>query len=254
MNPSPETYDRAVQILARNMRPLRAAELYRLSFVSTPGHEKPGLAREDERFRERLAQRRPAVIKRGPWFALERWIVPVLPGITSDDFVTLELNRDCVKEATWECIQRIEHMVVRNPQASKQTRYEAAISGLIVEHHVKRYFQTTWPTHYRQASNEGIWEKAAPDDFALFIGGRRWQVDVASADEIDPPQWRIVRGKMLGAHLRIIAYYGETCVKMLGYQWSTDRISRLRPLERLIVRLNIQNMPSCLRFFRDCIP
>ncbi len=192
--------------------------------------------------------------KQGPWFALERWIAPILPGVTSDDFVTIELNRDCVQRAAWESMQRIEHMVVRNPGASKETRCIAAINGLTLEHHVKHYFETRWPTSYKPASNEGIWNRPAPDDFSLVIGGKRWQVDVAGADQADPPRWRLIRGKLLGACLRIIAYYDQTCVKMLGYQWSSDPIDRLRPMERLIVRLNIQAMPPCLRFFKDCIP
>lgn len=59
---------------------------------------------------------------------------------------------------------------------------------------------------------------------------------------------------MLGAQLCITTYYDEVSIEMLGYQWSTSGVKDLLPMERLIVRLNIQEVPDCLCYFRDCMP
>ena len=256
MNPSPETYDNAVRILARNKQPIRAADLYRLAFVLTVGHPEPGYKREDERFRERLTERRPDVIKRGPWFALRRWVDPVLPScVTPSDFVTLPLTFAHTLSAAWETWKRLPYMVKRNPHVREDTRFFAALQGFLVQHHVQDYFQLHWPTSYHVGSNEDDYERPAPDDFSLSLNGKRWKIDVAGAKQATPPQFTLRPDKMRGADLHIIAYPDHHGIYILGYHWPTDPDGRLWPIERLFVRLNIQQLgPTCCEHFEDVLP
>lgn len=253
MNPSPETCDNAVKVLSDTMRPWRPAELYHSAFVPTPGRPEPGIGREAERFRERLHLRRPEVVKRGPWFALKRWIDPVLPQVTELDFIVIPFNGHCLKRADRETIRRIKHMVIRNPNASEVARIGAALDGFKVEGHVKDYFRRLWPSSYLEASNHGVYDKPAPDDFSLIVGGKRYTVDVATSTQKYPVLWTLHGGKMKGAFLRIIAYYNEQGVVMQGFTWKKDDVVSLWPIERLIARLNIQEMPDCIQHFEDIL-
>jgi hypothetical protein len=251
VNPSGATYDNAVKIIAKTMRPWRPAALYRAAFVPMPGHEAPG-HRESERFRERLALRRPEIIKRGPWFALKRWLEPVLPIVSWNDLIVIPLSGECIRAANWDTIKRIDHMKVRNPAASKATRITAALNGKAIEQHVKYFFKTQWPKSFLPASNDGFYRKPAPDDFSLILADRRFTVDVAQSDQKFPPRWRLHENKMLGARLRIIAFFNELGIIMQGYTWKNNNGFELWPLERLIVRLNIQELKGCFQHFEDC--
>lgn len=249
MNPSAATYDNAVRILSETMRPWRAAKLHREAFVPVPGKSTFGEGRQDERFRERLAVRRPQVIKRGPFFALGRWFNTALPIVTRDDFIKVPLNGKSLKLATEETFNRLPHMVTRNPSANPVIRNMACAQGLWVQHHVTDFFQHNWPTSYVPASNEGLYKRPAPDDFGLNIEGRIYLVDVAQSENLDPPRWRLRSEKMRGADMQIVAYFDSRDVIIQGYTWKNH--SDLWPIERLIVRLNIQEIPDCLLYFDE---
>lgn len=253
MNPTDATYDAAVRILSETMRPWRPAELFREAFVSMPGRIQPG-HREDERFRERLHKRRRMVVKRGPWFALRRWIDPILPFVSLSDFISISYNGQILINAEKEALRRLDAgMLVRNPKASNVTRTMAAIKGFQVEHHIKNYFKQKWPASYRSASNEKKYHKPAPDDFSLIIADKQYTIDVAQSRTFYPPLWKLHAKKMTGARLRIIAFYAEDSITIQGYAWENDQAPRLRPIERLIARLNMQELPECLTYFEDCI-
>jgi len=221
------------------MRPWRPAELFRQSFTPVPGHEEP-VGREAERFREHF-ESEAGIVKSGPWYALRRWFDPVLPGlVTFDDMEPLGLSGYCVRSAQIEALRRLDYMVVRNPQADSVSRQVAALNGFTVEKHVKEHFRSRWPDYYRPASNEGVYRRAAPDDFSLWIGGQWITIDVASSKRKYPPEWTLQPGKLRGASIRIFAYYNEHYVWMQGFTKGDN--AQLYPIERMIVRLNIQKM------------
>jgi hypothetical protein len=222
------------------MTPWRPAPLFRAAFTPTPDH--PTIdGREAERFREHFAKE-PGIIKRGPWYALSRWFDQVLPFVTFDDMIALPLSGRCIREAQIEACRRLPNMIVRNPHANHIHRNMAAFNGLTVEKHIAAHFRETWPQFYIPASNSGLYDKAAPDDFSLKLFGKRWTVDVAGSVCKDPPDWKIHPGKMTGANIRIYAYYNDTDIWMQGYDFPVPGSieKRIFPIERLIVRLNIQ--------------
>lgn len=250
--PDKATYQKAMAILADTMKPWRPAELFRAAFTPVPGHEHP-VGRESERFREHFAAFSREITKVGPWYALTRWLMPVLPFVIPDSLIAIPLSGETIRKAQRETLKRLDYMVVRNAQASKATRISAALEGFTVEQHVKQFFATRWPESYRPASNEGIWQKPVPDDFSLILDGRRFLVDVVGSDGKFPPRWRIRLGKMGGASLRIVAFYNESGIVMQGYTSGRADDLTLRPIERVIVRLNIQKDPACLEAFQDLI-
>jgi len=250
--PNEATYQKALYILSETLRPWRAAALFRASFVPVAGHEQP-VGRESERFREHFVEYSHEVKKYGPWYALTRWIDPVLPMICPDSLVQIPLSGEAIRQAQSETLHRLPYMVVRNPNANPVTRKMAALNGLTVEQHVKKFFSSTWPESYLPASNERMWRKPAPDDFSLILNGRRFTVDVAKSDQKSPARWRIHPGKLCKSDIRIVAYYNERAVVMQGYASGRSDDFDLRPIERLIVRLNIQKDPSAHEVFRDLL-
>jgi hypothetical protein len=236
--PSPETYRAAIRILAETMRPWRPAELFKAAFTPTADHPGP-VGREGERFREHFAGLE-GVIKRGPWYALERWFSPVLPVVTPQDFVAIGLDGRCIRAAQGEALRRLPYMKVRNPAADHIARAMAAIDGHVVEHHVREFFRARWPGSYRPKTNARRFDRPAADDFSLLVCGRWYAVDVARSNEFYPPDWELHRDKMRGAGIRLIAFFDRSCVTIQGYLKGEGDL--LYPIERLIVRLNTGQM------------
>jgi len=238
--PSKATYKKATQTISNTMKPWRPAKLFREAFTPIPGHMEP-VGREDERFREHF-EKEPGIVKYGPWYALERWFVRGLPIVTPDDFILIPLNGNDIRSGQEEALRRLPNMVIRNPRADPVVRQMAAINGFAVEHHVKSYFRQSWPSSYMPASNENQFERPAPDDFTLILDGCRFAVDVARSTNKYPVKWKLRKRKMRGATLRIVAYYNDTHVVIQGYTFKDDDCYEVWPIERLIVRLNIQKM------------
>ena len=216
--------------------------MFRVAFTPTPDHPEID-GREAERFREHFAKE-PGIIKCGPWYALSRWFDPVLPFVAFDDMLPLNLSGRCIREAQIEALRRLPNMIVRNPRTTQVRRNMAAFDGLTVEKHIAAYFRETWPQFYTPASNNGLFDKPAPDDFSLLLAGKKWKIDVASSEVKYPPRWKIHPGKMRGAHIRIFAFYNDSYIWMQGYNKpnlkNSDR--EIYPIERMIARLNIQEL------------
>lgn len=231
----------ATRILSETMTPWRPSALFYASFTPVHGHMEPD-GRENERFREHFSKE-PGIIKHGPWYALRRWFDLVLPIVSISDLIPLQIDGDHVREAAIETFRRLPNMITRNLEADPVRRKMAAMNGLTVEKHVCAYFREMWPNSFVPASNAGIFDRPAPDDFSIKIGKYRYKVDVASTDKKYPPKWRIHPAKMKGAQVRIFAYYNKYFVWMLGFNYprlSNDK--EIYPIERMIVRLNIQKL------------
>ena len=78
-----------------------------------------------------------------------------------------------------EALCRAPHMLTK--VASSRRRWLGCMIGLSVEHHVKAWFQRSWPKFYEDPDNEGRFADPCNHDFKLRIGSTHLLVDVFSS-------------------------------------------------------------------------
>ena len=242
--PDRATYQKAVQVLSQTMQPWRPAALFREAFTSVKGHEIP-MGREAERFREHFAAKKE-VIKCGPWYALRRWFVPVLPLLTHEDYILLHYSGEIIRWAELEANRLLPRLVQRNPNADPVLRHATAIRGFRVQGHIARWFEHHYPEFYLPPQGGDV---PTPEDFRLKVNGRTYLVDVAQADSAIPLSFRLHTDKMRGADVVIVGYDNEYGVLMCAYKskpgllyGKVSNAADVQPIERLIVWLNVAKL------------
>ena len=251
--PDRATYQKAIQVLSQTMQPWRSAALFHQAFTPVVGHEEE-TDREAERFRERFV-RRPGVIKNGPWYALRRWFVPVLPMLSREDYIFLHYSGEIIRWAEMEANRLLPRLAQRNPDADPVTRCATAIRGFRVQGHIARWFEQHYPEFYLPPRGGDV---PKPEDFRLKVNGQVYLVDVAQADAAMPLSFRLHPAKMRGADVVIVGYDNEQGVLMCGYRsrpgplyGKVSKGADVMPIERLLIFLNVAKLGLCWQDFVD---
>ena len=149
---------------------------------------KLNMFRQIEDVRERLpraVRRDYGVVYAGSPFSLmakRSWFPVIRPALINVDFidrpVVMPASIPIAVEGAKEALMRAPYMQSHGNDLEMRNFLRA--KGLIVEAHVKSWFRKMYPDFYREPSNHNRWDKPAPEDFFLNIGGQWWPVDVAS--------------------------------------------------------------------------
>ena len=87
-------------------------------------------------------------------------------------------------------------MKKKNPVVRPELLYRARARGLVLEEHVRRWFEETWPSFYRPPANHKRWSMNCPHDFRLQLAENTvLNVDITgpplNGDWTAPPQKRV---------------------------------------------------------------
>ncbi|MDP3063239.1 MAG: hypothetical protein Q8O40_08540 [Chloroflexota bacterium] len=162
------------------MAPLHYAELTRLAFARL------GFSTDSVNWKRQIEDVREKLLEAGlrgfgylgaphclaylkEWLPQQTMFNPVLP-------VRINATLEAGERAIFNALMR---KFLDKTQARPETIARSRARGLLVEHHVRCWFEAKWPELVLPPDNEGAWEQPCDHDFKLRLTGRLLRIDVA---------------------------------------------------------------------------
>lgn len=187
--PDAELFPACSAVLDMYATPMHYRELTRLA-VRQLGYDENALNmhRQVEDVRERLPRlkrRSFDVVYAGAPFSMmakRGWFPVIRPSLINTDYlerpITMPSSIPTSVQGAKEALMRAQYMQPHGNDPEMRNFLRA--KGFIVEAHMKEWFRQLYPEFYREPSNHRQWNKPAPEDFFLNIGGCWCPVDIAS--------------------------------------------------------------------------
>lgn len=183
----PRLRSAAIDVLLEQAIPMRVDTLALLSWAklswhpSTPENHRYAV----EHLREEAAKRSGGLAYVGePWCVvyLQRWFGRRDTLLNIERPLSLPIDQQTEIAALTEALERIAYLRMKGATAE---RFAYRVRrGFVLQYVVLKFLRSIAPTIMKPASNEGQWDKPAPDDARFELPGRsRWiDLDVAGAD------------------------------------------------------------------------
>lgn len=268
-----ETHKRVVDLLADKRLPQHYKQCYHETVRLSSNGDYSDKTKPIEKFRQYYGEhyRSDVGLTQGGYLILRRWFPKLSQYSLLPPEQPLALKGNCILsyQAGYEYARREPYMMDHYGDANTPKRQERRRRGMLVEAHVKRYFERHYPEFYRPASNQGLYHQAAKDDFWLIGGRFNFPVDVKSWSYQDDSgydvavirnpdnrtiyiyaDWQdnetvVIQGISIGGWVKIIGgQNGEV------YHVSSNHILSV---EVLLVMLNMARSDMDYRLFRDNI-
>jgi hypothetical protein len=163
------------------------------------------------------------------------------------------LNEIQIGECLYECGRRHDYMIGKFRNKNSKTTVEKRKVAALIERSVSEYFLKRWPHLYIEPSNKHDYTRYAPDDFSLFINGKKLIFDVKTFTREFSTV--LTKSKNNEHIVYLFAEWNHPKAKLVGYFHSKDvfilnvlpRFSstayqlgydQLLPINRLIVAIN----------------
>ncbi len=115
----------------------------------------------------------------GSLAACRDWFDTTQLALNGDEPVQIASSVNASIAGGHEALMRSPTMIVKWAP-TKDDLMRARVRGLVIQHHVSRWFAAKWPGLYRPAENDGEWEQWCGHDFRLLLPtGKLIGVDVA---------------------------------------------------------------------------
>lgn len=180
--PMTNLFRRCREIMERELRPMKYQTLTEMAVASF------GKSRRDVDWNDQIEDVREKLLLAGQYgfgyigkpyaFAyLIEWLpTPTLFNHTKP--TTIDANLEAGKQAVFEGLMRSPYLIHKTSAPLEVARLSGA-NGLLMEAHVKQWFQRRYPSLYRPPDNDHKWTQPCFHDFKLQCGQRLYMVDVA---------------------------------------------------------------------------